>query len=51
MRRLLLSVSAILVLGLVAAGCVNADASQKPASPAQLAATGHTFTRWASTPP
>lgn len=36
MRRLLLSVSAILVLGLVAAGCVNADASQKPASPAQL---------------
>lgn len=39
MNRLLLSVSAVLVLALVAAGCVNADASQKPASPAQLRAS------------
>ena len=39
MNRLLLSVSAVLAFALAAAGCANADASQKPASPAQLQAT------------
>ncbi len=39
MSRLMLSVTAILVLALVAAGCAAADGSQKAASPAQLQAS------------
>ena len=39
MSRLLLSVSAILMLAVVAAGCATADGSQKAATPAQLQAS------------